>query len=157
MPVTVATRETSQVGSSLWSRCVRALEDELPGEHFNTWVRPLQAIESNGALKLLAPNRFAVDWVNTHLLSILQPDGTEQARFPSPEENAKLEVPLSFPFDLAFNGHGSLLVTNAGDATMGNLPNNTPPPGGEQTAKNWVVYDVYVNDTAAPPIRPTLP
>ena len=56
---------------SLWSRCVRALEDELPGEHFNTWVRPLQAVESNGALKLLAPNRFAVDWVNAHLLSRL--------------------------------------------------------------------------------------
>ena len=59
------------MGSSLWSRCVRALEDELPGEHFNTWVRPLQAVESNGALKLLAPNRFAVDWVNAHLLSRL--------------------------------------------------------------------------------------
>src|SRR5690349_23386149 len=57
--------------SSLWARCVRALEDELPGEHFNTWVRPLQAVESNGALKLLAPNRFAVDWVNAHLLSRL--------------------------------------------------------------------------------------
>src|SRR3954469_18513087 len=59
------------MGSSLWSRCVRALEDELPGEHFNMWVRPLQAVESNGALKLLAPNRFAVDWVNAHLLSRL--------------------------------------------------------------------------------------
>jgi chromosomal replication initiator protein len=52
-------------------RCMRALEDELPGEHFNMWVRPLQAVESNGALKLLAPNRFAVDWVNAHLLSRL--------------------------------------------------------------------------------------
>jgi chromosomal replication initiator protein len=50
---------------------MRALEDELPGEHFNTWVRPLQAIEGNGSLKLLAPNRFAVDWVNAHLLSRL--------------------------------------------------------------------------------------
>ena len=60
-----------RVESGLWSRCVRALEDELPGEHFNMWVRPLQAVESNGALKLLAPNRFAVDWVNAHLLSRL--------------------------------------------------------------------------------------
>jgi len=69
--VNAATRETTQVGSSLWSRCVRALEDELPEKHFNTWVRPLQAVESSGALKLLAPNRFAVDWVNAHLLSRL--------------------------------------------------------------------------------------
>lgn len=70
--MTAVTREISKVdGSSLWARCMRALEDELPGEHFNTWVRPLQAVESNGSLKLLAPNRFAVDWVNANLLSRL--------------------------------------------------------------------------------------
>ncbi len=54
--------------ASLWSRCARALEEELPEQQFNTWVRPLQAVESSGALKLLAPNRFVVDWVNTNLL-----------------------------------------------------------------------------------------
>src|SRR5215471_20721382 len=45
-----------------------ALEGELPEQQFNTWVRPLQALEGDGALKLLAPNRFAVDWVNQNLL-----------------------------------------------------------------------------------------
>ena len=48
--------------SSLWNRCARALENELPESQFNTWVRPLQALEGDGALKLLAPNRFVVDW-----------------------------------------------------------------------------------------------
>jgi chromosomal replication initiator protein len=57
------------VEASLWTRCVRALEAELPEEQFNTWVRPLQVLERNGSLKLLAPNRFAVDWVNTNLLA----------------------------------------------------------------------------------------
>ncbi len=55
--------------AGLWARCVRALEDELPEQQFNTWVRPLQAVQGDGALKLLAPNRFVVDWVNTHILS----------------------------------------------------------------------------------------
>ena len=54
--------------ASLWTRCARALEAELPEQQFNTWVRPLQAIERAGALKLLAPNRFAVDWINANLL-----------------------------------------------------------------------------------------
>src|ERR1700720_4102884 len=45
-----------------------ALETELPQQQFNTWVRPLQAMEGNGALKLLAPNRFVVDWINANLL-----------------------------------------------------------------------------------------
>jgi chromosomal replication initiator protein len=55
--------------ASLWSRCVSALEDELPEQQFNTWVRPLQSVEAAGALRLLAPNRFVVDWVRTNLLS----------------------------------------------------------------------------------------
>jgi len=48
---------------------LRALEDELPEQQFNTWVRPLQAVQGDGALKLLAPNRFVVDWVNGNLLA----------------------------------------------------------------------------------------
>jgi chromosomal replication initiator protein len=56
------------VEASLWTRCIGALEAELPERQFNTWVRPLQAMEGNGALKLLAPNRFAVDWINANLL-----------------------------------------------------------------------------------------
>jgi len=56
------------VEASLWTRCMGALETELPEQQFNTWVRPLQAMEGNGALKLLAPNRFVVEWINANLL-----------------------------------------------------------------------------------------
>ncbi len=54
---------------SLWARCALALESELPEAQYNTWVRPLQAVEGAGALKLLAPNAFVVDWVTAHLLT----------------------------------------------------------------------------------------
>ncbi len=57
---------------SLWTQCLRALESELPEQQFNTWVRPLQAIEVNGSLRLLAPNRFAVEWIRTHALERIQ-------------------------------------------------------------------------------------
>src|SRR5471030_1521734 len=59
--------------ASLWSRCVRALESELPEQQFNTWVRPLQSVEADGALRLLAPNRFVVDWVRTNLIARIGP------------------------------------------------------------------------------------
>jgi chromosomal replication initiator protein len=49
---------------SLWNHCLRRLESELPEQHFNTWIRPLQAVEDIGQLRLLAPNRYVVDWVN---------------------------------------------------------------------------------------------
>ena len=32
--------------ASLWSHCLRALEAELPEQQFNTWMRPLQAVEA---------------------------------------------------------------------------------------------------------------
>ena len=49
-----------------WDRCVRELQAELPEDQFNTWIRPLQADEDGSTLRLLAPNRFVVDWLNQH-------------------------------------------------------------------------------------------
>ena len=53
---------------SLWKQCLRALELELSEQQFNTWIRPLQAEVSDGGLKLLAPNRFVVDWVQENCM-----------------------------------------------------------------------------------------
>ena len=58
----------SAVYPSLWNQCLRTLELELSEQQFHTWIRPLQPIEENGTLKLLAPNRFVVDWVQEHCL-----------------------------------------------------------------------------------------
>jgi chromosomal replication initiator protein len=44
------------------------LEGELPEQQFNTWVRPLQAIEREGELRLLAPNRYVIEWLGQNLL-----------------------------------------------------------------------------------------
>jgi chromosomal replication initiator protein len=56
-----------QSQATLWNRCLRQLEAEVPEQLFNVWVRPLQAVESDGVLKLLAPNRFVVDWIRQNL------------------------------------------------------------------------------------------
>ncbi|HSJ47657.1 MAG TPA: chromosomal replication initiator protein DnaA [Gammaproteobacteria bacterium] len=53
---------------SLWQKCLNRLENELPEQQFNTWIRPLHAIEEGGALRLLAPNRFVLDWVRDHYI-----------------------------------------------------------------------------------------
>ncbi len=56
------------MSESLWNRCLRVLEGELPEQQFNTWVRPLQAVEREGELKLLAPNRYVIEWLGQNLL-----------------------------------------------------------------------------------------
>jgi len=58
--------------SNLWNRCVRDLEAELPENQFNTWIRPLQAVEDGGRIKLLAPNRFVVDWLRQHYVERIE-------------------------------------------------------------------------------------
>ena len=54
--------------TTLWNRCIRDLQAELPEQQFNTWIRPLQAVEDDGKLRLLAPNRFVVDWLQEHYM-----------------------------------------------------------------------------------------
>ncbi len=61
-----------QAETTLWNRCVRVLQAELPEQQFNTWIRPLQAVEDGAVLKLLAPNRFVVDWLNEHYLNRIE-------------------------------------------------------------------------------------
>ena len=64
--------DDSAVVSSLWTKCLRALAAELTEQQFNTWIRPLQAMEDEACLRLLAPNKFVVDWVQTNCLPIIR-------------------------------------------------------------------------------------
>lgn len=55
----------------LWQQCVDLLRDELPAQQFNTWIRPLQIEAEGDELRVYAPNRFVLDWVNEKYLSRL--------------------------------------------------------------------------------------
>ncbi len=52
--------------TDLWNQILTRLVDEIPEQQVNTWLRPLQAVREDGVLRLLAPNRYAVDWVQAH-------------------------------------------------------------------------------------------
>jgi chromosomal replication initiator protein len=54
---------------SVWKKCLDRLEDELSSQQFNTWLRPLRAIQEPGQLRLFAPNRFVLDWVKERFLA----------------------------------------------------------------------------------------
>jgi chromosomal replication initiator protein len=73
------------VETTLWNQCLRRLEEELPAQHFNTWIRPLQAVEAGGRLHLLAPNRYVVDWVNQNCASRICELVVELVPAPSPD------------------------------------------------------------------------
>jgi DNA-binding beta-propeller fold protein YncE len=70
-----------------------------------------------------------------HQVSVLGVDRREEVRFPSPEENALREVPYDRPMGLAFDGRGSLLVTNTSWLN--------------DVEEHMVVFEVFVDDRAA--------
>ena len=55
------------MSSSLWEKCLSHLEDELSVQQLNTWLRPLQAVETKDSLCLLAPNAYVQTWVQEQL------------------------------------------------------------------------------------------
>jgi len=55
-----------------WKYCLGRLEGDLTAQQFNTWIRPLQVIEENTTIRLLAPNRFVMDWVRDQYLASIQ-------------------------------------------------------------------------------------
>jgi chromosomal replication initiator protein len=61
----------------LWEKCLLSLREELPSQQYNTWIKPLkvdtqpasyQSASSTLELRLLAPNRFILDWVKGKFL-----------------------------------------------------------------------------------------
>ena len=95
--------ENSAANPSLWKKCLRALEGDLPEQDFNTWIRPLQAVETPNELRLLAPNRFVVHWVENHSLEHLK----RYLRRYDPDQKTRITIEVG--------GHSSASVATGND------------------------------------------
>jgi len=75
---------------SIWNNCLNQLASELSNQQLNTWIRPLQAEERDGSLKLLAPNRFVLDWIRQHFQARIIEIARQTAK--NPELTVQFEV-----------------------------------------------------------------
>src|SRR5713101_6906268 len=86
-----------------WASCLSRFEKELPAQQFNTWIRPLKLDASaapSGELRLLAPNRFVLQWVKERFAPRIEVMGAEF--FSSPiRVSLSLEVPSATEAALA--------------------------------------------------------
>src|SRR6185503_19717259 len=64
---------------NLWDACLRRLEQELPAQQFNTWIRPLapEADVISDTLVLTAPNRFVLELVRERFAARIERLATE--------------------------------------------------------------------------------
>ncbi len=127
---------------NLWDACLRRLEQELPAQQFNTWIRPLapEAGAGTDTLVLAAPNRFVLELVRERFIARIErlaaeasgrelgvrlvlARGTDAAaRAPQPVQRGASEVPTilergrlnrAFSFDSFVTGKANQLARAA--------------------------------------------
>ncbi len=127
---------------NLWDACLRRLEQELPAQQFNTWIRPLALEAGAGAdtLVLAAPNRFVLEHVRERFVArierlaaeaagrdlgvrlVLARGADAAARAPQPAQCGASEVPTilergrlnrAFSFDSFVTGKANQLARAA--------------------------------------------
>ncbi len=54
--------------NEMWHTCLKRLEGELSTQEVQTWLKPLQAGDDEGCLRLLAPNAYTLDMVRSNYL-----------------------------------------------------------------------------------------
>lgn len=80
-----------------WHFCLGQFEKELPAQQFNTWIRPLvldPIAAPAGALNLVAPNRFVLQWVRERFLTRIEALGAD---FFSSPIRVVLALPVGIP------------------------------------------------------------
>ncbi len=105
----------------IWQQCISCLEGEISEQQLNTWILPLQVEQELNTLKLLAPNRFVMDWVRKHFLERIRELVTSlddsksisvslaigsQARAEEPEETVSSVASVSAPPRRAYRSSG---------------------------------------------------
>ncbi len=57
---------------SFWLNCLNRFKQELTEQQFNTWIKPLNYETTGEGLRILAPNRFVLQWVKDRFLSHIE-------------------------------------------------------------------------------------
>ncbi|MDP2878217.1 MAG: DnaA/Hda family protein, partial [Sulfuricella sp.] len=55
-----------------WLDCVNRFKEDLPPQQFNTWIKPLKFDSSDGTPRLIAPNRFILQWIKDKFLARIE-------------------------------------------------------------------------------------
>src|ERR1700675_2610031 len=122
---------------AFWQSCLESFQRELTQQQFNTWIRPLRLELAGEGLRLIAPNRFVLQWVKERFAGRI-------------EELAAVAVgrPLRLAFVVA---DAALRPAPAAAATVANAPEPKPLAvrRGEQASLNpGFTFDSFVSGKA---------
>jgi len=122
---------------AFWQSCLESFQRELTQQQFNTWIRPLRLELAGEGLRLIAPNRFVLQWVKDRFAGRI-------------EELAAVAVgrPLRLAFVVA---DAAVNPTPASAATVTSAPELKPVVArrGEQASLNpGFTFETFVSGKA---------
>ena len=122
---------------AFWQSCLESFQRELTQQQFNTWIRPLRLELAGEGLRLIAPNRFVLQWVKERFAGRI-------------EELAAVAVgrPLRLAFVVA---DAAVRPVPATAATVANAPDPKPVAvrRSEQASVNpGFTFDTFVSGKA---------
>lgn len=122
------------MGLSLWKLCLEKLEGELSPQQFNTWIRPLQVVEDQNSILLLAPNRFVLDWINEKYLELIR----DQL---GPLLNGR---DCALKLDIGSHTPITLKTQRSSEVTVANTDEVKPPKRHSNNLNNSFTFDTFV-------------
>ncbi len=57
---------------NFWPTCLSRFEQELSTQQFNTWIKPLYAEVEGSTVRIIAPNRFVMQWVKDRFIKKIE-------------------------------------------------------------------------------------
>jgi len=107
--------------NEFWQTCVAQLAQELPAQQISAWVQPLAPLafdETQGMLRVSAPNPFKLKWARENYLTRIEALASDW-----------YERPVKVAFELAAAANGTALKTAAA------APAASPPPAASTMAQ----------------------
>mgnify|MGYP003381059707 CR=1 FL=1 len=102
--------------SEFWSACLNRFEQELPAQQFNTWIKGLQLVNDEAGpthFRLVAPNRFVMQWVRERYLGQIEALGQEFFAAPVSINLAVAEATPDVPAAVENTAQASAMITPA--------------------------------------------
>lgn len=120
---------------NFWPTCLNRFEKELSTQQFNTWIKPLQIEVEGNSIRVLAPNKFVLQWVKDRFLKKIE-------LFASELNLSDIEIDLTL-CDAVSTKLDQKITTNIvlNTAADNSKPNNKVKPASENKANTKKVSE----------------
>lgn len=104
----------------IWEKCLKRLESDLSVNDINIWLKPLQVVEQNNQLNIIAPNDIIIDKITSDYLSLIHLAIKDIS-------DIQYSINLSLPQQSESNKNENSMLSGINKIPVAALPSNVDP------------------------------